>query len=48
MDFVKQLLENKIKTEKKIYDKSRHHIKKQKYYFVTKVHVVKAISSSHV
>ena len=36
-------IKRRLLLEKKIYDQSRQHIKKQRHYFVNKVHLVKAM-----
>ena len=36
-------IKRRLPLEKKIYDQSRQHIKKQRHYFVNKVHLVKAM-----
>ena len=42
-------IKKKCASWKKSYDKSRQHIKKQRYHFTDKVHIVKTVFSiSHV
>ena len=48
-DYSHEIKKKKFASWKKSYDKSRQHIKKQRYHFTDKVHIVKIVFCiSHV